>query len=193
MEKRGTAFISLFTSFAIAFNLSLRYFTTGVTPPGKKTANKKKSKAKKGENNDGSDDDGGDSVGTLVTIALQSNSGKLQEIPAPVPKSKKGNKGTSYLEMLHGFIGLITYLTLFTSSSYCISHFRSLSRTFSSLYLLPFHSFVSYFSFISSHLSSIFLTFFVYSSPDFFFFFSYSFTYSFTSTHHPLLLTSHHL
>ena len=56
--------------------------------------NKKKSKAKKVENTgDGSDDDGGDSVGTLVTIALQSNTGKLQEIPAPVPKSKKGNKG----------------------------------------------------------------------------------------------------
>ena len=32
-------------------------------------------------------------MGTLVTIALQINAGKLQEIPAPVPKSKKGNKG----------------------------------------------------------------------------------------------------
>jgi hypothetical protein len=63
-----------------------------VSPPGKKQATKKK-KAKKNDGNEGSDDDGGDSVGTLVTIALQINAGKLQEIPAPVPKSKKGNKG----------------------------------------------------------------------------------------------------
>lgn len=77
-----------------------------MTPPGKKAVNKKKSKAKKGgENADGSDDDGGDSVGTSVTIALQSNTGKLQEIPAPVPKSKKGNKGQFLY--LHVYVLLI--------------------------------------------------------------------------------------
>jgi hypothetical protein len=79
-------------------------FHAGVSPPGKKQATKKK-KAKKNDGNEGSDDDGGDSVGTLVTIALQINSGKLQEIPAPVPKSKKGNKGmymrVAVLYLLH--------------------------------------------------------------------------------------------
>ena len=79
--------------------------------------NKKKSKAKKGDNIDGSDDDGGDSVGTLVTIALQSNSGKLQEIPAPAPKSKKGNKGTFMSSIF------MRFFSFFISFVLCILHY----------------------------------------------------------------------
>jgi hypothetical protein len=81
----------------------LDLFYAGVSPPGKKAASKKKSKAKKNDGNEGSDDDGGDSVGTLVTIALQINNGKLQEIPAPVLKSKKGNKGM-YISCLFHYV-----------------------------------------------------------------------------------------
>ena len=87
----------------------------GVVPPGKKAVNKKKSKAKKGggENVDGSDDDGGDSVGTSVTIALQSNTGKLQEIPAPVPKSKKGNKGQFLCLFLCDYVAVYMFVDVF--------------------------------------------------------------------------------
>lgn len=88
-----------------------------MSPPGKKQATKKK-KAKKNDGNEGSDDDGGDSVGTLVTIALQINAGKLQEIPAPVPKSKKGNKGM-YMCCCTFFIAL--HLNLFSVNLYSLT------------------------------------------------------------------------